>query len=347
MMKRYVTKTVTTLSLAGLMTASAVASVTMEKRQVPTPAGVSSSFAAIVDQKVYSMGIPTPSTTEEWLTAREMFDAPQAKVAIEAAERLGVNYERKSFAGVDTYFVTPKNVDSQYQDRWLVHIHGGAFVFGGDDAALREAIWMADGLNAKVISVNYRQPPEHPFPAAIDDAVAVWKELMKTQPAEKTAIFGTSAGGNLTLATTLKLKELELPLPGALFAGTPATDLKETSDSWITLQGLDPLGSRDGLIEAAFDVYAGETPLDNPLLSPVYGDVHDFPPTILISGTRDLLLSDTVRMHRTLRANNVDAELHIYDGQSHGDYIQGLIHDFPESDDAMAELSRFFENHLK
>ncbi|WP_152559665.1 alpha/beta hydrolase [Vibrio sp. ER1A] len=345
-MRNYITKTMTALSLTGVMTASVMASITIPERTIPTPPGVSEELASIIEQKVYPTGIPIPTTDEEWQAARSALDSLHADIAITAAERLGVHYERKIFAGVDTFFVTPKKVSPQYQDRWLVHVHGGAFVFGGDESALREAIWVADGLNAKVISVNYRQPPEHPFPAAIDDTVAVWKELIKIQPAEKTALFGTSAGGNITLTTTLKLKELGAPLPGVLFAGTPATDLKETSDSWLTLQGLDPLGGRDGIINAAFDVYANGEPLDNPLLSPVYGDLSNFPPTILISGTRDLLLSDTVRMHRALRAQNIDAQLHIYDGQTHADYLQSLVQPVPESDDALKELSRFFDKHI-
>ncbi|WP_336495474.1 alpha/beta hydrolase [Aliivibrio fischeri] len=207
-------------------------------------------------------------------------------------------------------------------------------------------MWVANGLGAQVISVDYRQPPLHPFPAAIDDAVAVWKELMKTQTAESTAIFGTSAGGNLTLATTLKLQELDFPVPGALFVGTPAVDLKETSDSWLTLQGLDPLGQREGLIEGAFDVYADGEALDNPLISPIYADIDEFPPTIFISGTRDLLLSDTVRMHRLLRSADVETELHVYDGQSHGDYMNGLVADMPESIDALKEIGLFFNKYI-
>ncbi|MEZ9592959.1 esterase, partial [Vibrio breoganii] len=245
---------------------------------------------------------------QDWLDLQVMFDAPGIAIAVEAAERLEVTYESRKFAGVDTFIVTPKTVSEEYKDKYLVHIHGGAFVFGGGESALREAIWVANGLGAKVISVDYRQPPLHPFPAAIDDAVAVWKELTKTQAAESTAIFGSSAGGNLTLATTLKLQELDLPLPGALFVGTPAVDLKHTSDSWNTLRGLDPLGQREGLIDGTFEVYAPGEALDNPLISPVYAEIESFPPTILISGTRDLLLSDTVRMHRVLRAADVESE---------------------------------------
>lgn len=112
------------------------------------------------------------------------------------------------------------------------------------------------------------------------------------------------------------------------------------------MQGLDPLGQREGLIEGTFDVYAGGEALDNPLISPIYADIDEFPPTIFISGTRDLLLSDTVRMHRLLRSADVETDLHIYDGQSHGDYMSGILIDMPESEDAINELGQFFNKHI-
>jgi acetyl esterase/lipase len=197
-----------------------------------------------------------------------------------------------------------------------------------------------------VVSIDYRRPPLHPFPAAIEDTLAVWKELTKGQDAAATALFGTSAGGNIALATTLRLKELGEPLPGAIFAGTPATDLENISDTWHTLAGLDPLGVREGMLAAAFGIYIGEAAPSNPLLSPINGDLKDFPPTILISGTRDLLLSDTVRMHRALRKAGVETDLLIYDGQTHGDYMQNLLRYVPESEDAQRELFEFFNKHL-
>ncbi|WP_061037979.1 alpha/beta hydrolase [Vibrio coralliirubri] len=345
-MKTKSLRTVIPALLLSLSSTAAFAGMELQERKVPTPAGISTEFAQLFENRVISPAIPVPNNTAEWLALQAQFDAPGIKVAQQALERLDVTYEAKQFAGVDTFFVTPKNIAPEYKDKWLVHIHGGAFVFGGGESALREAIWVANGLGAQVISVDYRQPPLHPFPAAIDDAVAVWKELIKTQSPESTAIFGTSAGGNLTLATTLKLQELDLPAPGALFVGTPSVDLKETSDSWLTMQGLDPLGQREGLIEGTFDVYAGGEALDNPLISPIYADIDEFPPTIFISGTRDLLLSDTVRMHRLLRSADVETDLHIYDGQSHGDYMSGILIDMPESEDAINELGQFFNKHI-
>lgn len=339
-------RTIIPALLIGLSSTTALADMVMKERTLPTPAGISSEFAQILENRTITPSLPVPTTTEEWLAFQTQFDAPGIEITHKALERTGVTFETKQIAGVDTFLVTPKNIAAEYKDKWLVHIHGGAFVFGGGESALREAIWVADGLGAQVISIDYRQPPLHPFPAAVDDAVAVWKELIKTQSPESTAIFGTSAGGNLTLATTLKLQELGLPTPGALFAGTPAVDLKETSDSWLVLQGLDPLGQRAGMIDGTFELYAGGESLDNPIISPIYAEIDEFPPTIFMSGTRDLLLSDTVRMHRLLRSADVETDLHIYDGQSHGDYINGLLFDMPESDDALNELRNFFNTHI-
>jgi acetyl esterase/lipase len=319
----------------------------MRDRSVPSTFGVSPEMTDVIAARQIPPDLPPPTTKQEWLQLQEAVDAPGGELAQEGAKRLEVSYEVKEIAGVRTYMVTPKKINKRFADRVFVHVHGGAFVFGGGDSALREAIWAAHGLGAKIVSVDYRRPPTHPFPAATDDVVAVWQEVTKDQGANKTALFGTSAGGNITLAAVLKLKELGKPLPGAVFAGTPATDLANKTDTWYTLEGLDPLGKREGLIEATFELYAGGEDLSSPLLSPINGNLKGFPPTILISGTRDLLLSDTVRMHRALRAASVVADLHVYDGQTHGDYLQSLARDLPEAEDAQREVFEFFDKHLK
>jgi monoterpene epsilon-lactone hydrolase len=320
---------------------------TLGARVIPSPVGISPEMTKIITTRQIPPDIPVPATTQEWLKFQSLFDGPGGELGRKGAELAGATYEVRNIAGVRTYVITPKRTDPRFSDRVFVHTHGGAFVFGGGDSILREAVWLADGLEVQVVSIDYRRPPLHPFPAAIEDAVAVWKEVIKNQDAAGTAIFGTSAGGNIAIATTLKLKELGLPLPGAVFAGTPATDLKNTSDTWYTLEGLDPLGKRQGLIQATFDLYAAGQDLSDPLLSPVNANLRGFPPTILISGTRDLLLSDTVRMHRALRKADVKADLHVYDGQAHGDYLQGLTHVVPESLDAQRELKTFFYAYLR
>ena len=320
---------------------------TLAGRTVPAPAGLSPEMLEVVKGRQMAPVIPKPETEKGWLKLQKLFDAPGEEQGRQGAEHNGVTIEVKEIAGVRTYLVTPKTLNERFADRSFVHTHGGAWVFGGGDSALREAVWLAAGVGVKVVSVDYRRPPLHPFPAAVDDALAVWRAVMKDQKADQTAIFGTSAGGNIALATTLKLNELGEALPGAIFAGTPATDLENISDTWHTMVGLDPLGPRKGMIAGCFELYIGDADPANPLLSPVNGDLKGFPPTILISGTRDLLLSDTVRMHRALRGAGVEADLHIYDGQTHGDYMQNLLRDVPECEDAQREVSRFFAKHLK
>ena len=335
------------IALSVLVTAwakDAPGAKTMAERTVPVPAGVSAELQKMIAGRPVPPPTPVPGSQEEWLKAQQALDALQAKEVPGLAKAHGATFERKEVAGVPCFVVSPREVSDRYKDRVLVHLHGGAFVLGGGEGAVREAMWVAAACKARVISVDYRRPPLHPFPAAIEDAVAVWKHVIKTQDAAATALFGASAGGNLTLATTHRLKQLGLPLPGALLAGTPMVDMEKNGDSWYTLQGLDPLGSYDGFVRACLEVYMPSKDFANPLVSPIRGDLKGFPPTILMSGTRDLLLSDTVRMHRALRKAGVEADLHIYEGQSHGDYMQIPL---PESKDAQQEVSRFFDGHLK
>ena len=313
-------------------------------KEVPAPASVSPELRAAIAARPIPPYTPAPKTADEWRKLQRTCDAVEAKQARDVAKAVGAKSETQIIGGVRCYLITPKDVSAENQDRLLVHVHGGAFVFGGGEAATGEAVLVAHACKARVLSVDYRRPPDHPFPAAIDDAVAVWKQVIKKHDAAETALFGSSAGGNLTLTTVLRLKELKLPLPGALFVGTPASDLTKTGDTWFTNVGLDALGRYDGLVAGALKLYAGGRDMKAPLLSPIHGDLADFPPTILISGTRDLLLSDTVRIHRKLRQAGVQAELHVFEGQGHGAYL--WAYRAPEAQDALNEISQFFNRHL-
>ncbi len=328
-------------------TGATVDALPMAAREVPVPIGVSPQLADLIGSRVVPDTLPAPETLEEWLVEQAEWDKVSAMTAEAVLAKTGATYNVEEIAGVTTYRVTPIEIDPRWSDTVFVHVHGGAFVFNGGKGAMSEAAWLANGLGVEVISVDYRRPPLHPFPAATDDVIAVWNEIIEQQDPGKVAMFGTSAGGNLTLSATLQLKEAGLPVPGAIMAGTPATDLAHVSDSWLTLKGLDPLAGHDGAIAGTFEIYAGDTDAADPRLSPVYGDLEGMPPAILISGTRDLLLSDTVRMHRALRDADVAADLHVYDGQAHGDYIAGFMVDAPESQDALRELNSFFDLHLK
>jgi acetyl esterase/lipase len=159
------------------------------------------------------------------------------------------------------------------------------------------------------------------------------------------AIFGTSTGGGMTLAMILRAKAEGLPLPAAIAPGTPWSDLTKTGDSYFVNDHVDNvLVSYDSLLGAAALLYAGGHDLKDPFLSPVYGDFHGFPPAILTTGTRDLFLSNTVRVHRKLRQAGVEAVLNVFEGESHAQYA--LAADAPESAEAFTEIAAFLASHL-
>ncbi len=260
-------------------------------------------------------------------------------------ERLQVKLEPTTVGGVKVFVVTPATITPENADKVLIHVHGGCYVLFPGEAGTTEAIMMASFGHYKVISVDYRMPPEAYFPVALDDAVDVYKAVLEKTPAKNVAFFGTSAGGALALEMVLRARERGLPVPGAIAPGTPMSDVTKTGDSFHTNEKVDNiLVSRDGFCDAATVIYAKGHDLKDPLLSPVYGDMHGFPPAILTTGTRDLLLSNTVRVHRNLRRAGVEAQLVVFEGQSHAQYQ--FDDRLPETKEAFDEISKFFGEHL-
>ena len=214
------------------------------------------------------------------------------------------------------------------------------------EAGTQEAILMTGIGGFMVLSVDYRMAPDFPYPAAIDDAISVYRELLKITPAERIGVFGTSTGGGMTLALSLRAKAEGLPLPAALAPGTPWTDLTKTGDSYFVNNAVDNiLVSYNGWLGDAAKLYAGKHDLKDPMLSPIYGDVRGFPPTLLTTGTRDLFLSNTVRMHLKLRQAEVDADLIVFEGMSHAHYHMNP--NAPETHFHFSELGKFFRRNLK
>jgi acetyl esterase/lipase len=226
-----------------------------------------------------------------------------------------------------------------------VHVHGGGYVYNPGEAGTGEAALMAAYGGFKVITFDYRMPPDAPYPAAMDDAMAVWKAALQMQDPAKMAIFGTSTGGGMTLAMILRAKQEHLPLPAAIAPGTPWSDLTETGDSYKTNEWLDNvLVSYNGYLSHAAQLYANGHDLKDPQLSPIYGDFHGFPPAILTSGTRDLFLSNTVLTHRKLRQAGVEAVLQVFEGMSHAQYLFDPY--APETKEAFTEIASFFDKYL-
>ena len=317
----------------------------LPERDVGVPDTVSPSMQAVIARPLSPIWNEHPKSAGEWkaLVAR-LADGVVATLP-DLRQRLGVRVEPTVIGGVKAFIVTPESISEANRNRLLVHFHGGGYVLFPGESGTREAILMAGFTGMKVVSVDYRMPPDFPYPAALDDAIAVWKEVIKSANPKNVAIFGTSTGGGMTLAVVLRAEQEGLPLPAATAPGTPWSDLTKTGDTYLTNEMLDNvLVSDDGWLGDAAKLYANGHDPEDPLLSPVYGDFRGFPPTILTSGTRDLFLSNTVRVHRKMRATGVDAELEVFEGQSHAQYQADPT--APETKEYFAEVARFFDAHL-
>lgn len=311
-------------------------------RTLPVPTTVSPEIQQAIAAPIPDNWDSPPSTPEEWEAVSAALGESQRDPQ-PILDEFDLTSERLEVNGVTAYLVTPNDLPPENEDRLLMHIHGGCYVMGGGPGAMYEGALLAGYGRFRVLSVDYRRPPEFRFPAALDDTVAVWRGALEMADPQKMGIFGASAGGALTLSTTLRIKQEGLPMPAAIAPGTPMADLTRSGDTYYTNRVVDNvLIGTEGRCQAMGELYAGGHDLADPLLSPVNGDLSGFPPTILISGTRDLLLSDTVRVHRKLRRAGVEAELHVWEAQAHGHYIR----ESPERAEAFEEMAAFFDKHL-
>ena len=333
------------MEIAAQTNAAALPDRSVPAKNLPVPMDVSPGMQQIIAAPFSPTWNVLWSTGEEWRATANTQAAAGLKALAETRERLHVTVKPSTMGGVKVFVVTPEVIAPEHKDKVLIQVHGGCYELSPGEAGTKEAIMMAGLGHYQVIAVDYRMPPEAYFPGALDDAVTVYQAVLKTTDAKKVGVLGTSAGGALVLEMMLRAKQLGLAMPGAIAPSTPMSDLTKTGDSFYTNELVDNvLVSRDGFCDSAAKVYAHGHDLKDPLLSPVYGDMHGFPPTILTTGTRDLLLSNTVRVHRKLREAGVEAQLEVYEGQSHAQF--GRDDRLPETKEAYGEIVEFFDKHL-
>jgi acetyl esterase/lipase len=279
---------------------------------------------------------PSPDDVLAWRKAILASDAMWAEFARPILAAAPASVETRTIAGVTCHDCVPTK-GAAADGLVYLYIHGGAFMFGSGAFARAYGARSAGALGLRTVSVDYRMPPDHPFPAAPQDCVAVYKALLETYDPARIIVGGSSAGGNLAAAATLMIRDQDLPLPAGLILLTPEVDLTEAGDSFRTNEDLDVVLKR-GLPECNA-LYAGGHDLRDPYLSPLFADfTRGFPPTLVQTGTRDLFLSNSVLIHRKLRDAGIDAELHVWEAMPHGGFGRG---EAPENDEIHAELSRF------
>jgi acetyl esterase/lipase len=280
-----------------------------------------------------------PQTLEE---RRSGTDAWQTRAGEASKAVYPVKIESQTIAGVPVRIVDPLDTKPSHPDRVLINLHGGGF--NSDSGSFTESIPIANLTHTRVIAVLYRLAPEHPFPAGLDDAVAVYRELLKTYQPGHLGIYGTSAGAILTAEMAVRLRQLGLPQPGALGIFSGMGDFARLGDSWAmyALNGLsghlDPPGANKP--DAS---YVGATYRKDPVLSPIYADLHGLPPTLFITSGRDLLLSGTTLLHRAFLRDGADARLIVFEALPHAFWNNVSL---PESKEAYGYMADFFSQQL-
>ena len=318
-------------------------SATEAAARFPAPATVSPEMAETVSAPAAALWLSKAKTEEEVRKLAKDYAAWAGPAARGLAASYGVEIKEGVLGGVRVFTLTPNNAALDTADKVVYYIHGGGYILGHGVSGIGEGVLMAALGGFKVVCVDYRMAPEDPYPAAIDDAFAAYKALIEKVPADKVVVFGTSTGGAMTLILGIQAARANVAMPAALIAGTPWAEMDKIGDSYLTNEWVDNvLGSYERLIRTAATLYAGKADMKDPLLSPIHAEkeaLAQFPPTLLVSGTRDLFLSNTVRMHEKLLLADRHAELIVYEALSHAQYY--LNPKAPETKKHYALLGKF------
>jgi acetyl esterase/lipase len=304
-------------------------------RELPLPASVSAEARAVLAfPPTPQLERPPLSDKAAWRSYIAGMDERMRMMV--RADGAPADVAEIDVGGAKVYDIRPHGV-AESDRSFVLEFHGGALIAGAGAFAQATGVGQALRLGARVWSVDYRMPPDHPYPAGLDDALAAYRGLLKLRAPEEIIVAGSSAGGNIAAAVILRARDEGLPLPGGAILMTPELDLTESGDSFRTNLGVDNIL---GPLMPVNLLYADGADLAHPYLSPLFGDVSKgFPPTLLASGTRDLFLSNTVRMHWALLAADVRAELYVVEAGPHGGFPMA-----PEGAAMDRQLRRFAES---
>jgi monoterpene epsilon-lactone hydrolase len=253
----------------------------------------------------------------------------------------GVEFTKVSAAGVPAEWATLPGSDP---GKVVLYLHGGGYVLGSINTHRGLAARIAEASGTKALIIDYRLAPEAPFPGAVEDATAAYGYLLDQGIApEQICIGGDSAGGGLTFATLVSLREQGKPMPGAAFALSPWVDLEGLGESSQSRADVDPMVDKDGLV-AMGELYLGAADPKTPLAAPLYADLSGLPPMLVQVGTAEILLDDSTRIVECLRAAGGTVELQEYEDLIH--VFQAFAPIVPESVEAIEKIGTFVKSQL-
>ncbi len=246
-----------------------------------------------------------------------------------------------TIGGVDAIEVTIRDADPT---NVVLYFHGGVYVIGSAAASVPLASELARRAGTKAVTVDYRLAPEHPFPAAVEDARAAYEGLLEQRVDPRSiALAGESAGGGLAVATLVALRDAGMPLPGCAFLMSPYVDLTLSGETLTTKDADDPILTPDGVRLRVPDYVGGADPAD-PLISPILADLRGLPPLLIQVGSHEILLSDALRLAATAATADVQVTLEVTPGVPH--VFQGFAAALDEAGAALDRAGAFLKEHL-
>lgn len=287
---------------------------------------------------------PAPDDIDGWRQLQREGDRFIGRMTEPLMAQYQPTIAEHDLGGVQVLDIKPK--DWQDDGRVLVYTHGGAYTFNSARSTLSSSVPVAAATGVRVISVNYTLAPHARWDQVTDEVVSVVQALHAEGHEWTTiAMYGDSAGGGLAAGSILKMRDRGIGMPAALFLWSPWADITQTGDTYQTLADADPLLVYPRQLERSAAAYADPADQKNPYVSPVYGDfTKGFPPTLIQVGTKEIFLSNSVRLYRALDQAGIPAVLDVYEGMPH--VFQGIMPDSPESRTAFDKANRFVNQYL-
>ena len=288
--------------------------------------------------------MPAPDDLEDWKAVQAANDEAKEGAADEKAAAFGVTYEETEIAGIPVVEVTPSELAST--DKIAVYTHGGAYVLNSAKAVIESAMFFAAETGLRVIAVDYTLAPHSKWRETTDEVISVFKALAKQGfTPDDIVLYGDSAGGGLAAGTTLKMRDLGMEMPAALVLWSPWADISETGDTYITLRDAEPYYTYEHVLGPSALAYADAEDHKTPYVSPVYGDFKQgFPPTLIQGGTKEIFLSNFVRLYQALDQAGQTVKLDIYEGMPH--VFVPTLPETVESQAAIAKVRDWVSEHL-
>jgi len=350
-MKRRLYKNAATRTLVCALALSTIATTCLAQQYSSplweyAPETISPEWGTFISEK--SKGrenpVPAPDDFAGWKALQAASDKAKEALADEKAKAFGVTYKETEIAGIPVVEVTPAELVRN--DKIAVYTHGGAFTLNSAKAVIESAMFFAAETGLRVIAVDYTLAPHSKWQQTTNEIITVFRALAEQGfTGNDIVLYGDSAGGGLAAGVTLKMRDLGMEMPAALVLWSPWADITETGDTYVTLRDAEPYYTYKDILGPSAMAYADVKDQKNPYVSPVYGDFSKgFPPTLIQGGTKEIFLSNFIRLYQALDQAGQTAKLDIYEGMPH--VFVPTLPKSPESQAAIAKVRNWVHEYL-